>query len=270
MYDFKRKLSKLSIFQKLLIVVMIILAIGSFIAMVTIGTRQGFYFNGGLLYPHHDGNSRVYSGKDGNTQSITITVASDEEVLYKRGLDEPDVYTIKYDQSFVPQDNYYTDKMTGAEIFYNGESVFKGGYAYGYGAGLYDVQFDPTDEETVILYTYDNKKYNAKIMAYYIGEFAETKLTVDDVIKLLEGPYLQRKGFIDGIWKWFVGVVICIFAFLLMLFEDDIFQLKMHFYMKEPQYVEASDWVKGARILEWVAFLVAALVFFAFAVTCKY
>lgn len=271
MYDFKRKLEKLNLFQKIMLIIMIITSILALIAMITNGSRKGFYFNGGLLFPSQKEDSIVYSGRDGNTQKITITVMNDHStVLYKRGEMEPDVYKIKYDQSFVPLDNRYSSKMTGAEISYNDEVLFTGGYACGYGPGLYEEHFDTADEQTVIFYTSENEKYDAKIMAYFFGEFAQTKLTLDNVIKLVEGPDLQKKGFVSGIGKWFIGVVICFIAFVLMMFEEEIFQAKMHFYMREQKYVEPSDWVINARKFEWLVLYGAAIVFFAFAITCKY
>lgn len=251
-----KRIKGLSIFQKIVLLILIIMVIVfSIIYPITI-SRKGYVYNDALLIPSEADGSTVYSGKiQGVPASFTVT--PDKVVEFRYGDKSYGPYYYKEDPSAVAENisaSFPGADFIGFELYCKDEMIFRGCKA------VFGSNFLLFDEN-------GNRSLDIKLVPGY-GTIATDKNgkeidpmepSVTDILVLMDGPELTNKG--NG-FAWFAGVFICIISALSILFVDELFRWQIGFRVANPDNVEPADWEIISRYLAWTLMPIVALVFF--------
>lgn len=245
-----KKLRQLSVFQKAILLLMIVLlTVFAFIYAKTI-RREGFLYRNEIFVPKEEGGGTVYSGKL-EKEAAAFTVTPDGTVRFQAGSRSYGPYTVKEDPSAVPQSSELKERMRGAEIREKDTLLFRGGILKV--AGEY------------LLFNEDGSRFVWTLVSSGSGTVLDEKGNVIDPLKpspsviyaLSAGPALTHKGS----WgSWFAALGFCVIGAVSILFADEIFRWQLSFRIRGAQEAEPSDWEMAGRSLTWILMPVLALI----------
>lgn len=79
------------------------------------------------------------------------------------------------------------------------------------------------------------------------------------ILDLAYDPELTHKG---SFTPWFLGVLLCIFTAVSILYADELFRWSMSFHIRDADRAEPSDWELASRYIAWVLIPIITLVVF--------
>ena len=194
----------------------------------------------------------VYSGRiDGEAASFTV---SEGEVTFQHGDKFYGPYTVREDETAIPQDSQLGSDAVGLEVYCEDDLLFRGA-ALDQGGLLWLYNEDGSIENfgvTAIL--------SSGVMIDGSGEPVDPlEPSVSTVLNLLSGPALTHKGDWTG---WFCGMLLCIGTAVSILFVDELFYLSLSFQIRDPDRAEPSDWEIFGRYASWTIIPLLALLVF--------
>ncbi|MBR4304343.1 MAG: hypothetical protein IKT81_03325 [Clostridia bacterium] len=244
------RIKNLNIYQKALLIIMIVAVIVFSIIYPKTVARVGFLYNGQIFVPEVINGSTVYSGKLDRTDSRFVVTGKDTvEFYYGDTLYGP--YIIVKDPSAVPKNHQNASSMTGIEVRCGERIVFRGGF-WQLSKGYW------------YLYDEDGDK-NLGHMSVDIGnrpQYTSNKDTAEPniytIIALTRNPELTHKGSM-------LILLGSIFLFALntisILFIDEIFRFNLSFQINNPEDAEPSDFEIMGRYILWTMLTVIPIAF---------
>ncbi len=245
------KIRQLGIFQKAVLVIMIVMTVAFAFAYHRSVSREGYLYHGSLLVPREENGSVVYSGSvNGKKASFTVTGDTVEFII---GDETWGPFTVRE----VPELSAYPDDKSsrGMEIILDGEVVFSG-TVWPAGVNLYHFYEKTTGEivtEGPMVFVVEPPSFDER-------ETDPSEPSLSDAVALVSSPELTHRG--D--WGfWFLGVIICAVTALHIFFADELFRRNLSFRIREPEKAEPSDWEITGRYLSWGFLPLVALTIFA-------
>lgn len=244
------RIKNLNLYQKgILLLLALMLVIFTVVYSVTY-KREGFAYEGAMLYPTEDNGQTVYSGKL-NGKKTSFTVTADKTVTFRYGDKTYGPYTVREDPTAIPKDSGFVSQMKGIEILKEEDVFFRGGV---FATGGRHVLF-PEDGGTVGGYwvSSDGTHYYD-----FQGKQADPmEPTAATIVDVMEGPELTRKG--D--WGlWFYGLIASGITAVSMLFADELFRWNLSWQIRDVYDAEPSDWVIFTRYAGWTVLPILTLV----------
>ena len=246
------KIRQLGIFQKAVLVIMIIMIVAFAFAYHRSVSREGYLYHGSLLVPREENGSVVYSGRvEGKKASFTVTGDTVEFIIGEKTFGP---YTVKE----IPEISEYPKDASsaGMEITLDGEIVFRG-TVWSSGDNYYHF-YEKTEESVIVIEGPAVFVVEPPIIRDENADPLEP--TLSDVVALVTGPKLTHRG--D--WGyWWLGVIICAVTAFSIFFADELFRWNLSFRIREPEKAEPSDWEITGRYFSWVFMPLMALTVFA-------
>ena len=234
------RIKNLNVYQKALLIIMIIAVVVFSVIYPRTISRVGFLYSGQIFVPEKINGSTVYSGKlDGKESRFVVTGKDTVEFYHGDTLYGP--YVIVKDPSAVPKNHKNASSMTGIEVRWGEKIVFRGGL---WVAG----------KDYWYLYDEDGDK-NLGHMSVDIGnrpQYTSNKESKEPniytIIALTRSPELTHKGSI-------LTLITAFGAFLLnaisILFVDELFRFDLSFQIRDPEDAEPSDFMIMSRYIAW-------------------
>lgn len=246
------RIKSLNRYQKgVLIIVVAIVIVFTVIYTITVA-RKGFEYNNAILVPAQENGNTVYSGKIRGEQAI-FTVYADKTVEFRYGNKLYGPYTAKEDPSAIPKDDE-GEYMTGVELRQGDKILFRGGM-WNHENQLWLYNEDEWFENIVITATMSD----GTVVDEDGNVIDPMEPSVPAILELITGPSLTHKG---EWFVWFIGVFLCIFTVISVLFADELFRLHLIFRIRDVEYAEPSDWEIAGRYISWTVLPIAAIVIF--------
>ena len=248
------RIKKLNRYQKVILLFLIAMAMVFGIVYSVVSSRIGFLYNGVILQPSEENGNTIYTGTI-KGQDCAFVVTSDKTVTFQCGETTYGPYTAKEDFTAIPQEDDFSEYMTGIEIKDREEIIFRGGILE---MGESDPYWLLVNEDgsnasiTITAVMSDGTEVDGE------GNVVDPmKPSVLTILQLLDGPELTKKG----TWEaWFMGIFISIINTISVLFADELFRWNLAFQIRNVYDAEPSDWEIAGRYIGWIALTVIALV----------
>ncbi len=239
------RIKNLNLYQKGILVLLALLFVGFTVAYSVAYKREGFAYEGAMLYPSEENGQRVYTGRlHGKDTSFTVT--AEKAVTFRYGEKIYGPYTVREDPTAIPKTSGLSEHMTGIEIL-DGEKVFfRGGLFASRGDRvLLPETGSATNKVSMIV---GGEAYDAR--GNKIDRMIPSAATI---VELTEGPELTRKC--D--WEcWFYGVIASVITVVSMLFADELFRRKLSWSIQDAHLAEPSEWEIFTRYAGWTVLTV--------------
>lgn len=247
------RIKELNLYQKGVLIVMILMALVFAVIYPKTISRVGFAYKDAILVPTEENGNTVYSGKLMGEQAV-FTVSEDMTVVFQHGNKTYGPYTAKEDPTAIPDEEELAERMIGVELRDGDEILFRG--------GILDIG------DSYWLYNEDGSLDNFGF-SYVTGDGIErdangniidpVEPSASTIWDLMNEPELTHKG--EG-FAWFGAVFICILNALSILFADELFRWNLAFQIRNVDRAEPSDWEIAGRYIGWTVMTIMALVIF--------
>lgn len=247
------RIKELDTFQKgILLLLVILFAVFTPIYFV-VTSREGYEYDGVMLYPSTEDGATVYAGKwDG--KEVCFTVAADKTVTFRYGEKAYGPYTVREDPTAVPTGSdlsSLSSHMRGVEILEGDRVYFRGGVLKSGGSMLLleeDGGISSMISTSEGIYYDDNGNT--------VDRMAPSPRTI---LQLLEGPELTARG--D--WKaWFYCVIASVLTAVSILYADELFRRNLSWRIQNPENAEPSDWELASRYISWTVLPIMTLIMY--------
>ena len=251
MNGFVNRIKNLSLYQKGVLIVMLVMALVFTVFYPMTISRVGFEYKDTILVPKQEETRTVYTGKI-QGEHAQFTVSKDGTVVFHHGDTLYGPYTVKLDATAIPKNSELSGIMKGVEIRQEEEILFRGGYAE-----VADIPFLYNEDGTVEgigLTVINGVQYDENG-----NKIDPMKPSLYTLVELTLNPELTHKG--D--WAiWFFGIILCIITAVSILFVDELFQFEMAFHIRNVDRLEPSEWELAGRYLSWTFLPILTLVIF--------
>lgn len=242
------RIKNLNLYQKGILLLLALLFVGFTVAYSVAYKREGFAYEGAMLYPSEENGQRVYTGRlHGKDTSFTVT--AEKAVTFRYGEKIYGPYTVREDPTAIPKDTGFASQMKGIEILNGDEVYFRGGVFISQGSRV----LFPEDKSKVGGYWVSSGGVH-----YYDFQGKQTdpmEPTATTIVNVMEGPELTRKG--D--WEcWFYGVIASVITAVSMLFADELFRWNLSWQIRDVYDAEPSDWEIFTRYAGWTVLTILA------------
>ena len=205
-----QRIRALTLYQKIVLLILLMMALLFTILYPVTISREGLLYEDTILLPEATETGMVYSGRiDGEAASFTV---SEGEVTFQHGDKFYGPYTVREDETAIPQDSQLGSDAVGLEVYCGDDLLFRGA-ALDQGGLLWLYNEDGSIENfgvTAIL--------SSGVMIDGSGEPVDPlEPSVSTVLNLLSGPALTHRGDWTG---WFCGMLLCIGTAVSILFVD--------------------------------------------------
>ncbi|MBO5516614.1 MAG: hypothetical protein J6A42_00795 [Firmicutes bacterium] len=236
--------SKLTIYQKIILAVLLVMVlVFSVLYWVTLH-REGFRYLDMILVPSEEDGKTVYSGRHHGVVPTSFSVAADGTVVFQYGEETFGPYTLQEDPSAIPEKmpmEYSGKDIRGLELRCGEQVIFRG----------CEILFGSNR----LLFTSNG----SSVSSISLTMEDEVEPSVYELIDLMSGPKLTHKGDVFG---WFSGLLLCAVTAFSILFADELFRWHLRFRIADPENAEPSDWEIASRYIAWTVFPVLALFVF--------
>lgn len=241
------RLKDLNMYQKFILILLLVMVV--FFAVVyrkTIFT-VGYLYENEILVPSQDNGNTIYSGKiDGKQAKFIVTKENAVEFYYGDKVYGP--YTVTEDETAIPEEEALAEFMKGIEIRCKEQIIFRGGVR---------------DQGSHLLFYGDGGNVNVglsyaemvanKALAQNGANADPMEPTKHTIYELVTGPDLIHKG----IWGvWCAGVVVSLVIAISILFADELFRLRLRYYIRDVEDAEPSTWEMTIRYTTWTASII--------------
>lgn len=241
---------KLSLYQKIMLFLLVLILIVFSVLYYNTLTREGYKYHGKLLVVSYEEGRTLYTGQIDEKQAQFI-VTKDNVITFTWGDKAYGPYTIKEDPAAVPPKK---PDLTGIEILYGDKSVFRGGFV----RITETYCFNSQTYEYYDMYKRDGTRFSE--YTQFEGDEEDRMVPrVDDLLDLYVGPELIHNG---DPRCWFVGLILLIGAALSVLFADTLFRLRISLSDDEFDEVSPSVWEYALRHIIRIVLISSAILVF--------
>lgn len=256
----KAKWSEMSLYRRVLLIVMAIEILAFFFATLVMINRPGLEYQDALLYPGTEGDIQIYQGTvDGET--ARFAVSPEWEVSYQWGDYTYGPYQISEDPSSVP-DGY--EGSQGIEIRLGDEVLFRGCYLPSSTFPLIQEDGESLWEDSNI-YMISGEKIWRNGQEITEREYREPSLSA--LARVALGTELTRQG---NILLYLLITVLAVFNVLQICFPGLFFRRYIRWRVRDPELAEPSDFYIAMERMEWVVIAIVCLVLYGMCLTTIY
>ena len=242
------RIKDLSLYGKLLLLVLIAMAVVFAVVYPITLSREGYLYEDKILVPATENGNTTYSAK-AKGEEWCFTVTPDKTVTFRCGDKQYGPYTAKIDPTAIPKEDDMAHLMTGVEVRCGDEIVFRG--------GIYEVN----SWRMMVNEDGTHANFTVSVNGVVIdgdGEVIDPmEPSAATVLSLMNGPKLTHKG--HGVF-WFLGVFVSLIAAAYIIFPNELFRLHFIFYARNPEDIEPSDLELTMRPIAWTIMVILALV----------
>lgn len=254
----REKWRELSLFQRVLLVILAAMILGFGVATPIMSIRKGIEYRDTLLYFTQEGEVRRYAGRvDGKRTEFTVTPGGTVEYRWGEELYGP--YRVVEDPSAAPETG-----MTGLEILQGDQTLFRGGMR---GGGewsiLYGEDGEPFDFLNITYGTSDGKVYDSNGKELTPRDLHEPGLGTVAKLALRE-PELTHRG---SFGLYLLVTLLAVFNMFQICFPGLMFRWSIMWHVRDPYAAEPSDFYIAMEKIEWVVLTVVAAVLYWMAMT---
>lgn len=253
----REKWKELSLFQRVLLVILTAMILGFGIATPIVGARKGIEYRDTLLYFTREGEVRRYAGWIGGRRA-EFTVTPERTVEYRWGEEVYGPYQVVEDPAAAPE--HY---MTGLEIRQGGRVLFRGGFMGGEWPILYGEDGEPFDILSITFGGSGGKVYDSNGKELSQRDLHEPGLSTVARLALRE-PELTHRG---GFGLYLLVTLLAAFNMFQICFPGFMFRWSIMWHVRDPYAAEPSDFYITMEKIEWVVLTVAAAVLYWLAMT---
>ena len=248
------RIRNLETYQKVILSLLIVMLIAFTISYSIQSSQEGIIYREAFFRFSSNEEIACYSGiLDGEQAEFRVT--PDKLVYFTVGARSYGPYSVREDQTAVPENQKDNPYATGIEVHKGEEIIFRG------------IVHRTSDED----FTYILIDENGDIAGqnFYItansGVITEIDGKVIDpfepgvgiILKLMDGPPLAKRCQWIG---WLLGVFCSVTLTISILFADELFRFKLSFHIRDAEYVEPSDWEIGRWVIGWILLFIMSIV----------
>lgn len=247
------KIKNLGLFQKIVLVFLVVLVLVFMVVYSTTIAKEGFAYENAILVPKEENGNTAYVGKI-KGEPAKFIVSKDKTVEFYHGDKIYGPYVSKEDPSAIPKDEELSDSMVGLELYEGDKILFRGGIME-HGDDRWLFNEDGSLQHMFISWgTSNGTEYDEN------GNIIDPmEPTIYEIIDLMAGPEMTHKGDWEA---WLGGTVICIFTAVYILFADEMFRWDLAFRIRNVEQAEPSECEIAGRYIAWVVLPIIALVLF--------
>ena len=252
----RKKWRELSLFQRVLLVILAAMILGFGIATPMVSAQKGIEYRNTLLRFTREGEIRRYTGRiDGKRAEFTVT--PEGTVEYRWGEEVYGPYQVAEDPAAAPEDS-----MTGLEIRQGGQTLFRGGLSGGKWPVLYSEDGEPFEALGITYGTSSGKVY-ANGRELTPRDLHEPGLTTVARLALQE-PELTHRG---DLGLYLLATLLPVLDILGICFWKRLFYYQMSLTVRDPDAAEPSDYYLAVQRAGWVLLAVGSAVCYWMAMT---
>lgn len=253
----REKWRELSLFQRVLLVILAAMILGFGVATPIMSIRKGIEYRDTMLYFTREGEVRRYAGRvDGKRTEFTVQPGGTVE--YRWGEEAYGPYQVTEEPSAAPE--HY---MTGLEIRQGGQMLFRGGFMDGEWPILYGEDGEPFELLSITYGTSDGKVYDSNGKELTPRDLHEPGLSTVARLALREAELTHRGSF--GLYL--LVTLLAVFNMFQICFPGFMFRLSIMWHVRDPYAAEPSDFYVAMEKAEWVILTVVAAVLYWMAMT---
>ena len=254
----KAKWSEMSLYRRVLLIVMAIEILAFFFATLVMINRPGLEYQDALLYPGTEGDIQIYQGAvDGET--ARFAVSPEWEVSYQWGDYTYGPYQITEDPATVP-DGY--EGSQGIEIRLGDEVLFRGCYLPSSTLSLIQEDGEPLWESSSYAIASDGTILGENGRVITQQEFHEPDLST--LVQVALEPALTNRG---SMGFYLTVTLLVLFNIIQICFPYLFFRLSLLCRVRNIDDAEPSDFYIAMEQIEWVVLALACLLFYYMAMT---
>ena len=213
--------------RKIWLIVLAVMAVLFMALSQVISRYTGVQFHGALLKVQGTVENGAYFGKaHGEDVSIVVSRHSETEVgmeLYISNVAHEN-WLVEY--PLEPIMTEHDREVAGLRVSRNGEVVFEGGYDPNYRVDGHYMLYNAAGE-------WDTGNFlSVSVKTGRSGYWGDYETSLNTVLKFVNGPEIKARGDLS---LWFYGLVLSALAAALVAFPDALFQIKHHWYVKDPE-----------------------------------
>lgn len=248
---------ELSLFQRVLLVILAAMILGFGVATPIMSIRKGIEYRDTLLYFTQEGEVRRYAGRvDGKRTEFTVTPGGTVE--YRWGEEVYGSYQVVEAPSAAPKS--YT---TGLEIYQGEKMLFRGGFMDGGWPILYGEDGEPFELLSITYGTSDGKVYDSNGKELTPRDLHEPGLGTVAKLALRE-PELTHRG---SFALYLLVTLLAVFNMFQICFPGLMFRWSIMWHVRDPYAAEPSDFYVAMEKIEWVVLTGVAAVLYWMAMT---
>ena len=249
----KAKWSEMSLYRRVLLIVMAIEILAFFFATLVMINRPGLEYQDALLYPGTEGDIQIYQGTvDGET--ARFAVSPEWEVSYQWGDYTYGPYQITEDPAAVP-DGY--EGSQGIEIRLGDEVLFRGCYLPRSTLSLIQEDGEPLWGSSSYAFASDGTILGENGRVITQQEFHEPDLYT--LVRVALEPELTHRG---SMGLYLAVTLLALFNIIQICFPHLFFRLSLLGRVRNIDDAEPSDFYIAMEQSEWVVLALACLLLY--------
>lgn len=251
----KEKWLDLTLWQKVLFCLQLVLIALFLILYLTVGNQQIWQYQGASLRRTTDGGTVTYTGKvEGQSLSFAVTGTT---VEYRRG-DKNVTYTVTEDPSAIPaREDFETNSdimyatLSGVEVHKDGELLFRGAWL-------------PINDTLRLYHENGSSDFGTTSIILSPSGSVLNDPGAATILRLLYAPNVAWRANFTGLA---CGIVLCVVCMVSLLYADELFRWNLRFRIRNTEDAEPSEWELFSRQLSWVVCTGLAVVIFILGLT---
>ena len=248
------RIRKLDIYQKAIIIVLLVMLLVFCVIYFVVTGREGFRYMDTILVPTTQEGVACYSGKIERKDAV-FTIDRDQIVTFCWGDRVCGPYTVKEDATAIPRDVSFAEYMTGIEIL-EGEGIFfRGGVLKTDGSegSWFVFREDGTNLSIEITATMND----GTVLDMDGNVVDPMEPSVQTLLELISGPEITHKGS----WAaWFGCLVLSVITVLSVLYAEEMWIFSMSLRIQAADRAEPTDFELFTRYASWTVLTLLTLV----------
>lgn len=246
-----------SVLQKAGMIASVVMVVVFAVLYIISYNRVGVLYKDKFFVKSEENGNTVFSGRIDLKEAV-LTVRPDGTLYYRYDGKEYAPYRIVSDPTVIPASSPLSEKrvqqyVEGVCIYQGDDLLFRGGL---YRISTVGYILCDTNGELLLSNIDVDKRPNPFDSGH---TYDPVMPSVFDIISLVKGPQIVRRCFPTF---YILGVIISVYNVLSILFEDELFRLKLGFSVHNPAAAAPSDWELFKRKTSYIAIPVAILVVF--------
>lgn len=240
------RIKRLNLYQKGVLLALVLLVLAFSVIYPVTMARKGYAYMDAILVPAEENGSTVYTGELAGSPA-RFSVSDNKTVLFEYRGKAYGPYTVREDPSAAAAITGYRGSVTGVEIRQGETLLFRGGYV--------------PQEGFLLLFNEDGTLNGADVATVTATDgngriIGSVEPSVSTLIELTNGPELTH----EGNWvMWLIGVLVCVFGILSILYADELFRCLMRFRIRNANLAEPSSLEIAGRYVSWTLLPILAM-----------
>lgn len=248
------RMKELNRYQQGILILLAVMIIMFGVIYSVVSSRVGYSYMDIILTPSEESGNTIYSGVIQGKESRFI-VTPEKEVTFQHGDTVYGPYTAREDPAAIPEDDDFSEHMTGVEVRNGDEIIFRGGVFKMGGADSFRMLINEDGTNASFRITATMSDGTVVDGDGNIVDVMEP--SVSTLLELMEGPELTKKGQ----WgAWIGGIFLSVVTALSILFADELFRWNLAFHIRHVEYAEPADWEIAGRYISWTVLTIMVLV----------